>query len=349
MKLFKLFIILVIVVSCSDEQPEVFSNENKQSKNIFPAPTMMSEEAFPIINYSQFTRTNNKKATTINNAELRPAIYNDKIWENTENGIDVVFIMEGFTSDEEPKFYIKANELIESMHEKTPFSSNTQAFNFWTYNSISVESGISIRTHKSNPLNPITKNTAWGVYRNRIGLARYTDLPKSKLKALKKIMTHPVIGYFNNNVYTVIIVNDEVYAGSGEFKKENSKLVNAIVTTSEQFSVNTFKALFLHEFGHSFGDLDDEYQHQPTYDRIKKYEIQLFNLKRKLNTSEDDITDRKWDGLVSNPIYIKGSRWGSTEYRSSPNSLMRSVVISKPFGELNEILLQDRINASIGQ
>lgn len=338
---------LFIITSCSEDTSSITA-EDINTEVEFAAPMMMADDAYSLHSEIQSIAIQKPKSNEVT-AQMRPAMFNGEIWTNTEDGIDVVFLMEGFTASQEAKFYEYVNHCIEAMQSTVPFSYNMAHFNFWTYNSVSEEQGISIQSHESNPLTPVTKNTYWGVYRNEIGLSRYTNMPKKRYKAMETLLLHPKTGYFNGDVYPVIIVNDPVYAGSGDFKRGNKRLANAICTTSEQFSVSTFKALFLHEFGHSFGDLDDEYTHQPTFDRIFKYDKPLMNLKRKHNTSEDDVKDRKWDDLVSNPQYIKGSRWGTEEYRSSPNSLMRSVVLGKPFGELNELLLQRRIDEAIGQ
>jgi hypothetical protein len=120
-----------------------------------------------------------------------------------------------------------------------------------------------------------------------------------------------------------------------------------IITKDTEF--NSFGNLFLHEFAHSFGDLDDEYIDETldlagnlipypinTAYAIKTYDSDFWNYANRPNVKDTDP-----GGWFQGARNVSNGKW-----RSTLDSLMKSVV-SYPggFGPLNISLLQDRVDA----
>lgn len=258
--------------------------------------------------------------------------------------IQIVFVAEGFKSNEWNAFNDRVACLIshfETNSKYEPFGSNSDKFQFWAYRIPSVEKGLSIQTYpgdisppEPNIPEPVTYNTAWNVYRNHIGLNRYTHIPTADRNRLKDSLVKPPNGYAKNlKVFPVIVVNDSIYAASGEFPKQfgnNDKLSITIISLAG--STQEAADLMIHELGHSFADLDDEYVDTEYALQAPTGEPEAWFAPIKLNTR------------TSNPGgWFEGSRWQATGYWRSTNwSMMRS--LSYAFSPLQIQLIQDRIN-----
>ena len=106
------------------------------------------------------------------------------------------------------------------------------------------------------------------------------------------------------------------------------------------------KYLVKHEFGHSFGDLADEYSSTCTPAVIPEH--LTFEIMDKDNVTYDNVNDRKWDDIVVNPQYFLGANYCTNEwYRSSSTGLMRALGNIPQHNELGKILVQNRIDEDI--
>ncbi len=259
---------------------------------------------------------------------------------NSRNAIDIVFIAEGFQANEMPVFDQKVLDGIAAIMSYQPFSNNPNKFNFYKSPTISNESGTSVISVPLNPVTPVDVDTYWDTFKNRAGLIRYLGLTdEANLRLERELKSH-----FKSRVFAIFIVNDAQYLGAGEFTTSN--MVNScLVSIDNEF--NVFGPLLVHEFGHSFGDLDDEYQDAQTATHLAEYEPETFYKENKPNTSNDDTVDRKWDH-IDNPNYIEGSRYINTgKFRSTGDSLMRTVANGRDFSPLHKKILEDRIRDEV--
>jgi hypothetical protein len=97
---------------------------------------------------------------------------------------------------------------------------------------------------------------------------------------------------------------------------------------------NQWGRLLLHEFGHSFGKLADEY-----------VEPQIGNWPRQPNCAPDITTAQKWWSSISGAGYYEGCSYTETNIRPTFNSIMRAHWILKDdFGEVNKQALLNIIN-----
>ncbi len=154
---------------------------------------------------------------------------------NSDKVIDVAILAEGYTQEEMDSFLNHAKLITNEILSYTPYSENKDKFNFVAVMSPSKESGVTI------PLKEEWKETAFGSHFSTFHSARYLTTPnlKSVHDALSGIPYEHV----------VILVNTDNYGGGGIF---NSYLMSA--------ARNKFVLpVSVHEFGHSFGGLADEY------------------------------------------------------------------------------------------
>ena len=151
------------------------------------------------------------------------------------NRVDVAIIAEGYTRIEKEKFLEELGYFQDVFLSQEPYKSNANRFNFYGVFKPSTESGV------DEPRAGIYKNTVLNCTFNSLGSERY--LLTEDNKSLRDIAA--------NVPYDAIciIVNHKRYGGGG--------IYNFFCTFTSQNQWKDY--LFLHEFGHSFTGLADEY------------------------------------------------------------------------------------------
>ena len=235
--------------------------------------------------------------------------------------IKVVFVADGFTSSQLSSFDTYAQDAKDAILGIEPYASNTGKFNFYKVRTASTQSGRSVQ-------GGTTKNTYWNVYSNEWGLTRYFGMPSASYTALDNLLGDLSCGEM---VYVVMISNDPTYGGYGDlYSYVSGRNVSVcIVPTSAQSY--TFDFLVTHEFGHSFGDLDDEY-----VDASFVAAAQINDPGFLSHPNRPNVKNTNPGG------WLAGARYVTNKYRYS-NDLMNggSYVHSSP----NQTLIQNRINA----
>ena len=149
--------------------------------------------------------------------------------------IDIVLMAEGYTKEELELFEKDARTLSEFLLNTEPFNQVRDRFNIRLIFSESQESGTDI------PGQDIWKNTVFNSHFYTFGSERYLTS-----QAIKKI--HDVASLVPyDQVY--VLVNSEKYGGGGIFNYYN--------LTSAHNALSPW--VFIHEFGHGFAGLADEY------------------------------------------------------------------------------------------
>jgi len=163
-----------------------------------------------------------------------------KVFEVVRNGdphqkVDLAFIAEGYTGQEEPKVKADLERFTKVFFSQEPYKTYKNNFNIYGVFKPSTESGC------DEPTRGIYKNTALNTTFNSLGLTRY--LLTEDNKALHDIAAHvPYDALF-------IMINQKRYGGGGIYN------FFCVFTTDSQWH----EYLLLHEFGHSFAGLADEY------------------------------------------------------------------------------------------
>lgn len=163
-----------------------------------------------------------------------------KVFASLESGdpktrADIAIIGEGYTAEETPKFRDDLFRFTEIFFRAEPCKSNKDKFNVFGVLKPSEDSGI------DEPRAGIDKNTAVGATFNSMGSERYVLTEKNK--SLRDIAGH--VPY--DALY--IMVNHSRYGGGGIYN------FYCVYTSDNIHSAY----LMVHEFGHSFFGLADEY------------------------------------------------------------------------------------------
>lgn len=149
--------------------------------------------------------------------------------------IDVAVLAEGYTEQEMELFYQDAQRTCESLFSYEPFRSMKNKFNIVAVASPSADSGVSV------PREGLWKQTAVHSHFDTFYSDRY--LTTSRVKAIHNALAG--IPY----EHIIILANTDVYGGGG--------IYNSYTLTTAHHPM--FKPVVVHEFGHSFGGLADEY------------------------------------------------------------------------------------------
>lgn len=178
------------------------------------------------------------KATAIIRRE--PADPDVEIIKSHESGdphgkVDVVILGDGYAAGDREKFLKDLKDFTLIMFSQEPYKSRKNMFNIYGIFKPSVDSGI------DEPRAAIFKNTVLSTTFNSLGSERYVMTEDNK--AMRDLAAH--VPY--DAIY--IMVNHKRYGGGGIYN------LFCTFTSDNQFR----KYLFIHEFGHSFGGLADEY------------------------------------------------------------------------------------------
>lgn len=152
-----------------------------------------------------------------------------------ENHVDLLFVAEGYRLDELEKFRRDAARFSEYLFEYEPFRSRRDDFNIWILPLVSEDSGPDM------PQIDLWKQTALGSTFNTFYTERYLTAPDYLLLA------NAVSGSAFDAIY--VIVNTKKYGGGGIYNYYGLSMADHQIS----------KEVFVHEFGHSFAGLADEY------------------------------------------------------------------------------------------
>jgi len=154
---------------------------------------------------------------------------------NTAEKVDLVFLPEGYKKTEMEKFNTDAVRFMEALFQTSPYTGHRDDFNVWMVFLPSEQSG----TDKSGE--GIYLNTALNSGFYTFGIERYLTTPDMK-SIRDAVWNVPCDAIF-------ILVNSETYGGGGMYN------FYAIGTADNEHTIR----VFVHELGHSFAGLGDEY------------------------------------------------------------------------------------------
>lgn len=169
---------------------------------------------------------------------------------NTQDCIDVAILAEGYTEKEMEIFYKDAEIACEALFSHQPFKMLKNRFNIVAVASPSQDSGVSI------PGQGEWKSTAVGSHFNTFYSDRY--LTTSRVKSIHNWLAG--IPY----EHIIILANTDTYGGGG--------IYNSYTLTTAHHP--DFRPVVVHEFGHSFGGLADEYAYTEAPSPQYPYEIE---------------------------------------------------------------------------
>ena len=173
----------------------------------------------------------------VNPADREPA---GEVWPLIENGapaekVDLLVIGEGYTASQRDKFHADATRLVNALFEEEPFRSRRADFNVWGLDLASDVSGV------TRPRAMEFRRTRLSAQYNIFDSERY--LLTYDNRALRDAASAAPYEFLE------ILVNEEQYGGGGIF---NFQATAAVDTGFAEY-------VFIHEFGHHFAGLADEY------------------------------------------------------------------------------------------
>ncbi len=151
--------------------------------------------------------------------------------------VDLAIVAEGYTNDETDKFWKDANRAVEALFTHEPFTRLKHKFNVVAVASTSEQSGPSI------PHDNIWTRTALMSAFDTFYTPRYHTLSRDYL--LYDILSGILFEHI------IVLVNTKEYGGGG--------IYNQWMTCAADHS--TFAKVLVHEFGHSYAGLGDEYDY----------------------------------------------------------------------------------------
>jgi len=166
------------------------------------------------------------------------------VWTVFENGppqqkVDIVLVGEGYTAQELPKFHDDVARLVERLFSYEPFKSRRGDFNVRAIDLPAAESGIS-RPHG-------------GKYRRNRLSTQYSIFDSERYVLTFDNRTLRDVLSAAPYEFVAILVNEKQYGGGGIFNLQATAAVGSAFADY----------LFVHEFGHHFAGLGDEYYTSP--------------------------------------------------------------------------------------
>src|SRR5215210_1323894 len=151
------------------------------------------------------------------------------------NRVDIVILGDGYTAAEMSKYQSDIQQFVQLMFEQEPLREYRRFFNVHRIDVVSAESG------SDHPENGTSRNTAF----NCAGIQRLICANTFKVSTVASNSLAP-----SQIDLIILIVNDPVYGGSGG---------SIAIASTNSAAVE----LVLHESGHTFGLLADEYSDSP--------------------------------------------------------------------------------------
>ena len=191
---------------------------------------------------------------------------------SVERCIDVAILAEGYDSTERDKFYADAREAADALFSHEPFASRKDEFNIVAVFTPSRQSGMSV------PRLGEWKDTAFDSHFSTFYSDRYLTTT-----SLKKV--HDAISGVMYE-HLIILANTDEYGGGGIYN-------DYTLTTAHH---KDFRPVVVHEFGHSFGGLADEYQYGDPGVYSPKVEPWEKNITNKVNFGS------KWQDMIKDKV-----------------------------------------------
>jgi len=186
--------------------------------------------------------------------------------------VDLAFIAEGYTAQEMPKFRDDVKKMAEILFTEAPFSEYKNKFNIYAIEALSSESGTDI------PGENIYVNSALNSSFYTFNTDRYLTT-----QDIKSVNDYAALVPHDN---IIVLINSNRYGGGGVY--------NYYSGTTAGHSLSD--KVFIHEFGHGFAGLADEYYSSDVaYDEFYPLDVEPWepNITTMVNFGS------KWKNLIA--------------------------------------------------
>ncbi|WP_292039560.1 IgA Peptidase M64 [Massilia sp. UBA6681] len=231
--------------------------------------------------------------------------------------VDLLIMGDGYTAAELKKFEADARRLTQYLFSVSPFKERARDFNVWALVLPTSESGISrpsTGVHHASPL-----GTRYDIF----GSERYVLTLDNR--ALRDIAQHAPYEFIE------ILVNNETYGGGGIFGQFSTAAAGN----------GWANYLFVHEFGHHFAGLADEYYTSPVAyaaasTRMEPWEPNVTALR--------DPANIKWKRHVKAGTPLP-TPWPKAEYEEASRAYQKKRAAlraaNRPESEMNALFMED--------
>jgi len=232
--------------------------------------------------------------------------------------VDFLIIGDGYTAAEAGKFERDARRMTEVLFKTSPFKERRRDFNVWALCPPAAESGV------SRPSTGIYRDSPLGATYDAFGSERYVLTFDNR--ALRRAAS------FAPYEFVEILVNNRTYGGGG--------IHNLYSTVAADNAWADY--VFVHEFGHHFAGLADEYYtssvaYAPAAERTEPWEPNV--------TALLDPSKLKWKDLVSADTPIP-TPWGKEAFESYSRGIQerrRQIRAERKPEEVMEALFREEL------
>jgi hypothetical protein len=163
-----------------------------------------------------------------------------KAWPMVENGpsadkVDLLVLGDGYAGDELEQYHQDVRKVIDALFSFPPFSERRDDFNVWAVDVTSERSGV------TRPRSGFWNATPLGLTYNAFDSERYVlSFANREMREIAALAPYDAL---------ILIANSDKYGGGGIYN-----LYSTAAAKSAQLAY-----LIVHEFGHAFAGLGDEY------------------------------------------------------------------------------------------
>ena len=212
-------------------------------------------------------------ARAVNPAQPNSTYETFKVLNNgtSNDKVDIVILGDGYTTGEMEKFKQDTKRLTDALFEVEPFKSRKKDFNVMAVETPSEVSGVN-RPHPG-----IFKRTPLSVSYSSFDSERYALAYDNR--TIRDVAAN--VPY----EFMFILINEETYGGGGIYNLYSTVAVD-----------NTFSDyIFVHEFGHSFAALADEYYTSSVSYEVGEITVEPWESNITALLDKDNL---KWKNLV---------------------------------------------------
>ncbi|MEJ7806084.1 MAG: M64 family metallopeptidase [Telluria sp.] len=231
--------------------------------------------------------------------------------------VDLLVMGDGYTAADMKKFEADAKRLTDYLFTVSPFKERAADFNVWGLAVPTQESGV------SRPSTGVHRASALGTRYDIFGSERYVLTLDNR--ALREIAQHAPYEFIE------ILVNNDTYGGGGIFGQFSTAAAGS----------DSANYLFVHEFGHHFAGLADEYYtspvaYAPSDNRMEPWEPNVTALR--------DPARIKWKRHVK-PGTPLPTPWPKAEYEEHSRAFQKRRAAlraaSRPESEMSALFRED--------
>jgi hypothetical protein len=231
----------------------------------------------------------------VNKAELKSPfnVYEAAVHGDSHKKVDIVVLSEGYTADEMDEFRKDVDQFKKALFTTEPFASRKEDFNIRAVEVPAPNSGL------NHPQQDIYNRSALSVTYGAFGSQRYA-LGYDNRKIRDAASTVPY-------EFTAIIMNDSIYGGGG--------IYNLYITAAADNAFHDY--LYVHEFGHHFASLADEYYTSATAYEMGSDVVEPYELNVTTHTEKEKI---KWGDKIDENTPLP-TPWGKEEFDKHSNQV----------------------------